>query len=188
MSILSKPKSVTSKPSKSNISSKPLHLSYTNIRGLRKNLAAAQGFLANSSPDLLAISESKLTLLVTDEDLNVPDCLPIIRKDAPNDKHGLAIYVKSLLPISRQLDFEELTLHVLSSLSSPFYYRSPSNQDCTVIDTILDNIDKILLDHPSANIFVCGDFNAHNIDWIPNDFKTDEAGKNCEAFLVLPKW
>ena len=53
-----------------------------------------------------------------------------------------------------------------------------------MIDTISDNIDKILLDRPSANIFVCGDFNAHNIDWIPNDWKTDDAGKNCEAFSV----
>ena len=83
MSILSKPKSVTSKPSNPTISSKPLHLSYTNIRGLRKNLAAAQGFLANSSPDIIAISESKLTPLVADSDLNAPDYLPIISKNAP---------------------------------------------------------------------------------------------------------
>ena len=166
MSILSKPKSVTSKPSNSNISSKPLRFSYTNIRGLRKNLTAAQGFLANSSPDILAISESKLTTLVADSDLNAPGYRSIIRKDAPNDKHGLAIYVKSSLPISRQPDFEDQSqpfmcfrLSLLHSTSYLFFlYRSPSNQDCTVIDSISDSIDKILIDHPSANIFVCGDF------------------------------
>ena len=101
-------------------------------------------------------------------------------------------HVKSSLPISRQPDFEDqnqpfmcFRLSLLHSTSYLFFlYRSPSNQDCSVIDTISDNIDKILLDHPSANIFVCGDFNAHNIDWIPNDWKTDDAGKNCEAFSV----
>ena len=100
MSILSKAKSDASKPSNSRksltkISPKPLHLSYTNIRGLRTNLTDAQGFLARSSPDIIAICETKLTPLVAHEDLNVPGYLPIIRKALPNDTHGLAVYLPS---------------------------------------------------------------------------------------------
>ena len=47
-----------------------------------------------------------------------------------------------------------------------------------------NSIDRAVTLHPSANIFVCGDFNAHHKDWLPNHNKTDEAGRNAYSFVL----
>ena len=118
--------------------------------------------------------------------------LPIKRKDSLNGKHGLAVYLKSSLPVSRQEDLELpdspfmcFRLSLLHSTSYLFFlYRSPSNQDCSVLDNISNSIDRAITLHPSANIFVCGDFNVHHKDWLPNHTKTDESGRQAHSFAI----
>ena len=80
------------------------------------------------------------------------------------------MYLKSTLPISRREELELpdspfmcFRLSLLHSTSYLFFlYRSPSNQDCSALDNISNSIDRALTLHPSANIFVCGDFNVHH--------------------------
>ena len=186
MTILSKCKTGNLNPSK------PFRIAFTNIRGLRANFSDLETYLFQASPDILAISETCLTSDVADDDFSVPGYLPIKRKDSLNGKHGLAVYLKSTLPISRQEDLELpdspfmcFRLSLLHSTSYLFVlYRSPSNQDCSVLDNISDSIDRAISSHPSANIYVCGDFNSHHKDWLPNHIKTDQAGRNAQSFAI----
>ena len=141
-----------------------------------------------TSPDIFAISESLLNSDVADDDFQFPGYQPLTRED----DHGLMIYFKSSLPVSRQPNLEQsdqpfmcFRLSLLHSTSYLFFlYRSPSNQDCSVLEAISSSIDRAFSQHPTANIFVCGDFNVHHKDWLPNHNKTDEAGKSACAFSV----
>ena len=98
--------------------------------------------------------------------------------------HGLGVYVKSSLPIARERSLEdENESYMCFRLALPypttyiFYlYRSPSSPSCSVIEAVSSNIDKALVLQPSANIMVCGDFNAHNTDWLVHSHATDYAG------------
>ena len=58
------------------------------------------------------------------------------------------------------------------SFGSTFFYLhiflvSPSSSSCSVVEAVSSNIDKAPILPPSANFMVCGDFNAHNSEWLP---------------------
>ena len=75
-------------------------------------------------------------------------------------------------------------LVLLHSVSYFFFlYWSPSSL-CMVFDSILSNIDDVLSDNPSANIFVCGDFNVHHKDWLTCSTGTDRSGELCYNFSI----
>ena len=105
---------------------------------------------------------------------------------------GLAVYVKEGLPFARDLSpensadsylcFRLASLHLVSYF---FYlYRSPSSSLCTVSDSISSNIDEVLSMNPSANAFVCGDFNVDNKDWLTYSGGTDRPGELCHNFSI----
>ena len=48
-----------------------------------------------------------------------------------------------------------------------------------VFNSILSNIDEVLLINPSANVFVFGDFNVHQKDWLTYSGGTDQPGELC---------
>ena len=87
--------------------------------------------------------------------------------------HGLAVYVKEGLPFARDLSLENsadsylcFRLALLHSVSYFFFlYQSPSSSLCMVFDSISSNIDEVLSVNPSA-VFVFGDFNVHDKDWL----------------------
>ena len=54
-----------------------------------------------------------------------------------------------------------------------FLYRSPALSLCTVFESISSNIDGVLSVNPSANVFVFGDFNVHQKEWLTNSGVTD---------------
>ena len=186
MTIQNKSKSGYHKPPK------PFSLSFTNIRGLRCNFSHVESFLCNSLPDVLAICETNLNPSISSSDFSVPGYLPLNRKDSSIHMHGLGIFVRDTLPISRELNLESsdesyicLRQSLLQSTSYLFFvYRSPSSQSCSVIDSISENIDKALLAHPSANIFVFGDFNIHHSEWLPFSHTTSSSGINTYNFAI----
>ena len=169
----------------------PFTLSFTNIRSLYSNFSSVEAFLANSSPDLLALSETNLSPNFADSDFSIPGYLPIIRKDSSTHMHGLAVYARDTLPISREVHLEKPTepfmcfrLSLLHSTSYLFFlYRSPSSQDCSVLDSVSQSIDSALTSYPSANIFVFGDFNAHHKEWLNHD-RSDAAGIHSHNFAI----
>ena len=169
----------------------PFTLSFTNIRSLNSNFSSVEAFLSNSSPDFLALSETNLSSNMADSDFSIPGYLPIIRKDSNTHMHGLAVYARDTLPISRETHLEKPTepfmcfrLSLLHSTSYLFFlYRSPSSDDCTVVDSVSQSIDSALTSHPSANIFVFGDFNLHHKEWL-NSNRTDAAGTHVYNFAL----
>ena len=106
--------------------------------------------------------------------------------------HGLGVYAKNNLPIAREPTLEEdnesymcFRLALLHSTTYIFFlYRSPSSSSCSVVEAVSSNIGKALILHPSANIMVCGDFNAHNTEWLGHSHTTDAAGVFCQEFVL----
>ena len=86
--------------------------------------------------------------------------------------HGLAVYMKEVLPFAQDLSLEKSLDSVLCFqmvLLYPvsyffFLYWLPSWSLCMVFYAISSNTDEVLLINPSANVFVFGDFNIHHKD------------------------
>ena len=55
---------------------------------------------------------------------------------------------------------------------------------CTVFDCISSIIDEVLSINPTANVFVCGDFNVHHKDWLTYSGGTDGPGELCYNFSI----
>ena len=98
--------------------------------------------------------------------------LTLIRKDSSTHMHGLTVYVKEGLPFVQDLSQEYsadsylyFRLALFHSVSYFFPYWSPSLSLCTVFDSILSNIEKVLSVNSSANVFLFGDLNVHHKDW-----------------------
>ena len=69
-------------------------------------------------------------------------------------------------------------LALLHSMSNFFFlYRSPSSSLCTVFDSISSDIDEVLSINSSANMFVFGEFNVHQKDWLTYTGGTDRPGE-----------
>ena len=78
-----------------------LKLSFTNIRGPHSNLVKCESFLESSSPDILVLCETNLD--DSTGNFSVRDYLPLIRKYCITPMHGLAVYVKEVLPFAQNL-------------------------------------------------------------------------------------
>ena len=189
MAINSKPKPGNQK------SPKPLKIAYTNVRGIRSNWNQVEAFAHRSTPDIFALCETNLNPLVSDSDVSLVKYgyLPVekYRKDSSINMHGLIIYVRDNLPITRDESLECpgsmcLRLSLLHSTSYLFFlYRSPKSQDCSVVNSVSTAIDTALTRQPSANIFVFGDFNVHHEEWLaPYSYNTDDSGIQTYNFAI----
>ena len=141
----------------------PLTVYYTNVRGLRGNFADLEAFMLKNNSDIFALCETNLHDDIHDSDVQLHGYLPIQRKDAGH-MHGLGVYVKSNLPIARETILEDenesymcFRLALLHSTTFIFFLYHSS---CSVVEAVSSNVDKALILQPSANIMVCGDFNA----------------------------
>ena len=169
----------------------PFTLSFTNIRSLNSNFSSVEAFLSGSSPDLFALSETNLTSNMADSLFTIPGYLPIFRKDSSTYMHGLAVYAKDTIPICREAQLEKpsepfmcFRLSLLHSTSYLFFlYRPPSSDSCSVVEAVSKSIDSALTSHPSANVFVFGDFNVHHEEWL-NSRLTSEAGRQVHNFAL----
>ena len=147
----------------------PLTVYYTNVRGLRGNFTDLEAFMVKNNPGIFTLCETNLHDDIQDSDSQLPGYLPIHRKDA-GYMHGLGIYVKRNLSISRETILEDenesgmcFRLALLHSTTFIFFlYRSPSSSSCSVVEAVSSNIDRELILQLSANIMVCGDFNTLN--------------------------
>ena len=118
--------------------------------------------------------------------------LPLIQIDSSTHISGLTVYVKEGLPFEWDLSLENsadfylcFRLALLHSVSYFFFlYRSPSLSLCMVFYSVSSNIDEVLSINPSANVFVCGDFNVHHKDWLTYSSGTDRSGELCYNFSI----
>ena len=177
----------TSKPASQpkKINPAPLNISFTNVRGFCTNFSNIESFLINNSPDILALCETNLNSSIdTQNEFLIPGYLPLRRMDSKTHMHGLGVYIRDSLPITPEVDLEDLNqpfmcfrLSLLHSTSFLYFlYRSPSSQDCSVINSVSNSIDKALTSYPNANIFVFGDFNIHHQVWLKISKGIDASG------------
>ena len=169
---------------------KPLNICFSNVRGFRSKFIAIEVFLQQQAPDILAVSESRLDSEISSLSFAVPG-FNLHRLDMP-PSHGLAVYVKDSLPISRETVLEshnhEFMCFKLSLLQHTFFlfflYRSPSSSSCEVLDSISCSIDQALQSNPSANIMICGNFNVHHKQWLIHSRTTDVPGTLSYDFAL----
>ena len=80
-----------------------------NICGLLSNFVECESFLESNSPDILPLCETNLDDSIDSGNFSVTSYLPLIRKDSVTHMHGLAVYVKEVLPFARDLSIENST-------------------------------------------------------------------------------
>ena len=78
--------------------------------------------------------------------------------------------------------FRLALFHSVSYFS--FFYRSTSSYLCTVFDSVSSNINDVLSINPSANVFIFGDFNASDKNWLTYSGGTDRPGELCYIFSI----
>ena len=143
----------------------------------------------------IAVCEKNLDDSIDSGNFTVMGYLPLIWKDSTTHMHDIAVYVKEGLPFVWTLSLENsldsylcLRLTLLHSVSY-FFFWSPLSL-CTVFDSILSNIDEVLLINPPANMFVFGDFNIHHKDWLTYSSGTDRPSElvNWWSQITLLRW
>ena len=126
-----------------------------------------KSFLESNSTDILALCETNLDDSIDPGNFSVRGYLPLIWKDSMTNMHGLAVYVKEVLPFGRELSLENSAdsylcfwLALLYSVSYFFFlYWSPFSSLCTIFDAISSNIGEVLSINPSANVLLFRAFN-----------------------------
>ena len=136
MRTTSKAKSDTSK------TSKPLRIALTNIRDLRTNFCDLKTFLFQAFLDVLAISETHLTKMQRMKIFLFQDTY-LSKEKTPLTASMDSLFISNPLYqslTSMNWNFQIIPscafLSLLHSTSYLFvFYRSPSNQDCSVLDS-----------------------------------------------------
>ena len=151
-----------------------------------------ESFLESNSPDILALCETNLDDSIDSGNFSVRGYLSLIGKDTITHIHGLSVYVKEGLPFAQDLSLENsadsylcFQLPLLHSVSYYFFLcRSSSLSLCMAFDSISSNIVEVLSINPSANVFVFGDFNVHQEDWLTYSSGTNQPGEFCYNFSI----
>ena len=172
-----------SKPDNSKPQSPPtLTVYYTNVRGLKGNFKDLEAFMLKINPDIFALCETNLHADIQDS------CLATCQSIARMLDICTAV-VFMLRAIFRWLDkqFLRVKTSLICVFVWLFYILLPSYFSCMVRHLrhlvlwlrLCHPIDKSLILQTSANIMVCGDFNAHNTEWLCHSHTTDVAGLFC---------
>ena len=113
--------------------------------------------------------------------------LPIYHKDAGYIR-GLGVYVKSNLPIGRETySWGWKRAICVFVLLFTFYYLHIFLLSFTIFVILLCGWGCVIQYSQGAyspTIVVCGDFNAHNTEWLHHSHTTDVAGLFCQEFAM----
>ena len=169
-----------------------LHNSLKFSFGLRLNFVDCESFLESNSPDILALCETNLDDSIASGNFSVRGYFSLIHKDPSIHMHGLAVYVKEELSFAQDLPLENsldsylcFQLTLFHSVSYFFFlYRLLSLSLYMVFYYISSKTDEVLLINPSTNVFVFGDFNAHQKDWLTYSGQTDQLGELYYNFSI----
>ena len=147
-----------------------LKRSFTNIWGLHSNFVECISFLESNSCNIFAQCKTNLDNSIDSGNFSVRHHLPLIQKGSITHMHGLAVNVKEGLPFAQDLLPENLTyshcfeLALLHSISYFFFVYKSSSLLWTVFVSISSNVDEVLSNNPSANVYVFWDFNIYHKD------------------------
>lgn len=153
------------------------NIDFCNICGLKSNLNAVFSHLQNSSPDVLALSE---TQVFNNLDVDQFSYTGYNFEPAFFPHRGIGIYLKSNLVCKRLQHFEArsnekfafiwIQVRIDNKLKFLcFLYRSQelsSDKTWEELDYLTVTVDEILSQHQDAEIVFFGDFNVHNKNWL----------------------
>ena len=96
-----------SKPSSRSTVTPHFTVSYTNIRGLQKNLPEVEAFIEETKPDFLSLCETGSG--ISGDIFHLPGYLPVITKEDHLNRHGhgLAVFIKDGFPCGRVSSYED---------------------------------------------------------------------------------
>ncbi|KAJ0180875.1 hypothetical protein K1T71_002960 [Dendrolimus kikuchii] len=163
---------------------------FCNIRGLHSNLNAVHHHLETVKPALLFLTETQIS---PPDDTSYLEYPGYSLEHAFVSKAGVCMYVRSDICCRRLGSLEDRDLSILwtrvdCSGHTRFcacLYRSHSgdSEADRLFGHVQETTDSLLQQHPSAEVLVLGDFNAHHKEWLGSR-TTDHAGK-CAANLAL---
>ncbi|XP_045500068.1 uncharacterized protein LOC123697570 [Colias croceus] len=167
-----------------------LTVDFCNIRGLHTNLNAVHYHLETAKPALLFLTETQISTPADVSYLTYPG-FKLEHTFAP--RAGVCAYVREDICCRRlgTLEGEDLSiiwLHIDCGDHPRVYaclYRSHSGNTGTdrLFEHIQEMIDTLLVQFPSAELVVLGDFNAHHVEWLGSR-TTDHAGRTVHDFAL----
>ena len=162
---------------------------YSNIRGLRSNLSSVEQHLASSSPNLLLLSESKLSGNASPELYNISHYTLYSRFRLNG---GVCAYCNINTPIARLMDLEspdfdvlwlKICLPTVTIILCFCYCSLELTSYPAFFQHLTSRHEALLISHPNAEILYLGDFNVHHVEWLhsPN---TDVGGREAFNFSI----
>lgn len=170
-----------------------LLIQFCNIRGLghtNVNVNAVHQHLENAQPHVLALTETQINPSTNTTYLRFNGYELHTRF---RFKGGLCVFARSDVACQREDAMEDDAFDIAWFKINMFgriiflccLYRSPNdNQPLRLFQYLGDKVDWIEAQHPTAEIILLGDFNAHNSNWLRHSNKTDEAGRQAETFAI----
>ncbi len=161
---------------------------YTNIQSLKANKGhlAARITLAQSTPDLIMVTESKLDPSTSDNNPEISiDGYSIERRDRNKYGGGCMLYYKNGMALHRRQDLEPaeheimiftIKLHTGNLLMS-LLYRPPGGKNCAPIIWYTDNLDHLRSKTRAIGTILAGDYNAHHREWLQSRANTNAPGR-----------
>ena len=122
---------------------------------------------------------------IDSDNLSVRNSLLLIWKDSVTNIQGLLFMQDFSLKnsVDSDLRFWLALLHS-DSVSYLFSSINPLFHLYAVFKVTSSNIDEVLSNNLSANVFVSGDFNIHHKDWLIYSGRTDRLGELCYIFSI----
>ena len=167
-----------------------LQTDFTNIRGLHTNMNSVHHHLETFHPHLFVLTETQISTPPDIPHLQFPDYQ---LQHNFRFKGGLCAFIRSNVPCRRIPEWENSSFDLMwFKVSLPHHmkficclYRSPNDSNFhQLFDYLSLRVDDIESDFPSAEIIVLGDFNVHNVDWLPYSTHTDVEGREAEFFAI----
>ncbi|KAG5884922.1 hypothetical protein JTB14_034120 [Gonioctena quinquepunctata] len=167
-----------------------LKINFCNIRGLNKNINDVHHHLQTKKPDILALIETQVNSSTNKVHMLCPGYELHSRF---RFKGGVCLYAKANLSCQREeslepKDFDVMWFKLSDTKLTKFLcclYLSPNEPSYNDLFEFLSlKLDYIQENHPTAETIIMGDFNVHNAAWLKFSNKTDDAGRQAEAFAI----
>lgn len=145
-----------------------------NVRSLRYKIDELQAVVSLNLSRIVCITESWLNSDIVDATIYLSG-FSCFRRDRPDGRGGVCVYVDCHTPCQRLSDFETPEVESLWLNIRPFrlpravttlllgvVYHPPSSgaeENANLLDLIRRNVDSFLCKHPEGLAVVCGDFN-----------------------------
>ena len=148
-----------------------------NIQSIKSKREALWNLLDSRYPDILFGCETWLNPNITDNEI-LPENTGynIFRKDRKDGYGGVMLAIKAEI-VSELVDIDtpceciarKINRNTRDSLIVATIYR-PTNNDVDYAKSLYSTIQSLCLEYPKSTIWVAGDFNLPDIDWLTHTF------------------